>query len=91
MSRLGRDYLQVGYYTDTYFPDHSIRFIAIRRKIGQYSRMSMNPSSSGKSGNRCSSVSERQNADRQRQKTAQSICWQIISTVQIAAASCGIM
>lgn len=25
MSRLGRDYLQVGYYTDTYFPDHSIR------------------------------------------------------------------
>ena len=29
MSRLGRDYLQVGYYTDTYFPDHNIRFIAI--------------------------------------------------------------
>lgn len=29
MSRLGRDYLQVGYYTDSYFPDHSIRFIAI--------------------------------------------------------------
>lgn len=29
MSRLGRDYLQVGYYTDTYFPDHHIRFIAI--------------------------------------------------------------
>ena len=29
MSRLGRDYLRVGYYTDSYFPDHSIRFIAI--------------------------------------------------------------
>ena len=29
MSRLGRDYLKVGYYTDTYFPDHDIRFIAI--------------------------------------------------------------
>lgn len=29
MSRLGRDYLQVGYYTDTFFPDHNIRFIAI--------------------------------------------------------------
>ena len=29
MSRLGRDYLQVGYYTETYFPDRNIRFIAI--------------------------------------------------------------
>lgn len=29
MSRLGRNYLQVGYYTDTYFPDHNVRFIAI--------------------------------------------------------------
>ena len=29
MSRLGRNYLQVGYYTDTFFPDHDVRFIAI--------------------------------------------------------------
>ena len=29
MSRLGRDYLQVGFYTESYFPDRDIRFIAI--------------------------------------------------------------
>ena len=29
MSRLGREYLQVGYYTEQYFPDHNIRFIAV--------------------------------------------------------------
>ena len=29
MSRFGRDYLTVGYYTDTYLPDLGVRFIAI--------------------------------------------------------------
>ena len=29
MSRLGRDYLQSGYFTESYFPDRNIRFIAI--------------------------------------------------------------
>ena len=29
MSRLGREYLQVGYYTEQYFPSHNIRFIAV--------------------------------------------------------------
>ncbi|MBR3562143.1 MAG: recombinase family protein [Oscillospiraceae bacterium] len=33
MSRLGRDYLQVGYYTDTYFPEHSVRFIAVNDMV----------------------------------------------------------
>jgi len=29
MSRLGREYLEVGSYTEKYFPEHDIRFIAI--------------------------------------------------------------
>ena len=29
LSRLGRDYVAVGHYTDIYFPDHNVRFIAI--------------------------------------------------------------
>ncbi len=29
LSRLGRDYVSVGHYTDSFFPDHNIRFIAI--------------------------------------------------------------
>ena len=29
MSRLGRDYLQVGMYTEIIFPDHDIHFIAV--------------------------------------------------------------
>lgn len=29
MSRFGRDYLTVGYYTDTYLPERDVRFIAI--------------------------------------------------------------
>ena len=29
MSRFGRDYLQVGYYTDNFFPEHHVRLISI--------------------------------------------------------------
>lgn len=29
LSRLGREYLQVGYYTEIYFPQQSVRFIAV--------------------------------------------------------------
>lgn len=33
LSRLGRDYVSVGYYTDNFFPDRNIRFIAINDMI----------------------------------------------------------
>lgn len=33
LSRLGRDYLKVGYYIDTYFPDRDIRYIALSDNI----------------------------------------------------------
>ena len=33
LSRLGRDYVSVGSYTDSYFPDHGIRFIAVNDGI----------------------------------------------------------
>jgi len=29
MSRLGRDYLQVGYYTDNFFPSYNVKFVAV--------------------------------------------------------------
>ena len=29
LSRLGRDYIQTGYYTEIYFPDHKVRYIAL--------------------------------------------------------------
>ena len=37
MSRLGREYLQVGYYTEQYFPDKDIRFIAINDSVDSIS------------------------------------------------------
>ena len=33
MSRLGRDYLKVGYYTEIAFPDANVRFIAINSGV----------------------------------------------------------
>ena len=29
LSRLGRDYIQTGYYTEIYFPDHKVRYVAL--------------------------------------------------------------
>ena len=33
MSRLGRDYLKVGYFTEILFPENGIRFIAINNGV----------------------------------------------------------
>lgn len=33
LSRLGRDYVSVGNYTDSYFPKHNVRFIAVNDAI----------------------------------------------------------
>ena len=33
LSRLGRDYVTVGHYTDNYFPEHNVRFIAVNDMV----------------------------------------------------------
>ncbi|MBR5421668.1 MAG: recombinase family protein [Lachnospiraceae bacterium] len=33
LSRLGRNYLQVGYFTEILFPDHQVRFIAVNNSV----------------------------------------------------------
>lgn len=33
LSRLGRDYVSVGNYTDSYFPDRNVRFIAVNDMV----------------------------------------------------------
>ena len=42
MSRLGRDYLQVGMYTDIVFPDNDVRFIAIKDNVDSENRSQSN-------------------------------------------------
>lgn len=39
MSRLGRDYLQVGMYTEMVFPNADIRFIAINNGVDSENQM----------------------------------------------------
>ena len=33
LSRLGREYLQTGYYTEIFFPEHDVRFIAVHDNV----------------------------------------------------------
>lgn len=39
MSRFGRDYIMVGYYTEIYFPNNGIRFVAVNDGVDSYSQM----------------------------------------------------
>ena len=42
LSRLGRERLMVGYYTEMYFPEHSVRYIALLDDIDTYIDSGMN-------------------------------------------------
>lgn len=33
LSRLGRDYLKTGYYTEQYFPEHNVRYLALNDRV----------------------------------------------------------
>ena len=42
LSRLGRDYIDVGYYTEKYFPSKKVRFIAVNDGVDTFSKTSNN-------------------------------------------------
>ena len=42
LSRLGRDYIQVGYYTENYFPSRNIRYIAVNDGVDTFSKTNNN-------------------------------------------------
>lgn len=46
LSRLGRDYIETGYYLEKYFPEHNLRYIAVNDNIDTFhddSNNDMNP------------------------------------------------
>lgn len=40
LSRLGRNYLMTGYYTDLFFPTHNVRYIAIDNNVDSENQQS---------------------------------------------------
>lgn len=42
LSRLGRDYIDVGYYTEKYFPSKKVRYIAVNDGVDTFSKTSNN-------------------------------------------------
>jgi site-specific DNA recombinase len=49
LSRLGRDYIDTGHYIERYFPQHSVRYIAVNDGIDTYERSTNNDMSPFKS------------------------------------------
>lgn len=49
LSRLGRDYIETGYYLEKYFPAHNIRYIAVNDGIDTFANSSNNDMSPFKS------------------------------------------
>ena len=41
-SRLGRDHIEFGYYTERYFPEHNIRYVAVNDGIDTFNNNSFN-------------------------------------------------
>lgn len=42
LSRLGREYIQTGYYIENYFPEHMVRYVAINDGIDTFSNCTSN-------------------------------------------------
>lgn len=42
LSRLGRDYITVGYYTENYFPKKNVRYIAVNDNVDTFSKTASN-------------------------------------------------
>ena len=42
LSRLGREYIQTGYYIENYFPEHMVRYVAINDGIDTFSNSTSN-------------------------------------------------
>lgn len=42
LSRLGREYIQTGYYLENYFPEHMVRYVAINDGIDTFSNSTCN-------------------------------------------------
>lgn len=49
LSRLGRDYIETGYYIERYFPEHNVRYIALNDGIDTFAQNSNNDMSPFKS------------------------------------------